>query len=292
MKSIIKVSAVIGTLGMLAGCAGNSVGQVSAMPDHSGAFNAALHQRYIERAEHEVTEQDLRGTEFFRARAEMAANGKTPVVQNPSERPLQVDVREIDLAYADVSSVLKTTATQRAPDACARSQTWFEQWMEQSEEGNQPDDIAVARFEYEDAITQCHGKVAQVQPQARPMAQASPVAPQPKAMPGTFVIYFDHDSSAMTSEGTEVLDHAVSAGKEVRASRATVIGHTDRSGSRDYNMALSERRAHTVALALRDAGVPTVLSGSSYAGETDPKIETMNGVREEKNRRVVITFVR
>lgn len=291
MKSIIKLSAVIGTLGVLAGCAGTKdVGQVSAMPDQGGAFNAALHQRYIERAEYEVEEKDLRGIEFFRARAEMAAKGRTPTVQNPSERPLQVDVREINQAYTDVSSVLKTTATHRAPDACARSQTWFEQWMEQSEEGTQLDDIAVARVEYEDAITQCHGKVAQVKPPVQP--QAKPAAALPKDMPGTFNVYFDHDSSGMTSDGTSALDRAVRAGKEARASRATVIGHTDRSGSRDYNMALSERRAHTVALALRDAGIPTVLNGASYAGETDSKIETENGVREEMNRRVVITFVR
>ena len=291
MKSIMKLSAVIGTLGVLAACTGTrDVAHVSAMQDQGGAFNTALHQRYIERAEHEVGEKDLRGIEFFRARAEMAAKGRTPTVQNPSERSLQADVREINLAYADVSSVLKTTATHRAPDACARSQTWFEQWMEQSEEGTQLKDIAVARLEYEDAITQCHGKVAQVKPPVQP--QAKPVAALPKEMPGTFNVYFDHDSSEMTSEGTDVLDRAVRAGKEAHASRATVIGHTDRSGANAYNMSLSERRAHTVAIALRDEGIPTVLNAASYAGETDPRVETMNGVREEQNRRVVITFVR
>lgn len=291
MKSIIKLSAVIGTVGMLASCAaGNSVAQVSAMPDNSGAFNAALHKQYIERAEHEVDEKDLRATEFFRVRAEMAANGKTPVVQNPNQRKLLVDSREINQAYPILASALKSNAPQTSAVACARAQTWYEMWMEQSAEGYQVDDIANARAEFEAAMTQCPSNVAQVQPKANVQPKAS--VQLPMDMPGTFIIFFDHNSSAMTSDGVNILDHAVNAGQQAHASRATVVGHTDRSGSNAYNMSLSERRAHTVAVALRNAGVPTVLNADSYAGETDLQVDTENGVREPMNRRAVISFVR
>lgn len=294
MKSIIKLSAVLATLGVLAGCAAgpSTADRTAAIADRSGPFNAALFEHYIGRAEYETTELDVKSEEFFRSRAEMAARGNTPVLQHPAQRKLLVDVREINLAYPDLAAALKGDAPRKSPDACARAQVWFEQWMEQSAEGNQISDIRIARVEFEDAMAKCSPKMAQDQPQAQTTPQAAPVAAMPADLPQPVVIYFDHDSSELTPDGAAALDRAVRAAKQARATHATVIGHTDRSGTNAYNMALSERRAYTVARALRDAGIPTVLNSASYAGETDTRVNTQDGVREEQNRRVVVTFLR
>ena len=275
MKTIIKASAVLGAVAMLAGCANTyDVAKVSAMADQGGGFASALHKRYIERAEFELGEGDWASVGFFNSRAEMSAMGDAPIVQAPSDRSLKADTSAIGGAYGALTGALKTNAPQVAPDACARAQTWFEHWMEQAEEGHQPDHIATARAGFDKAMPECKGDT---KPMAKPMPN----------MPGSYIIYFDHNSAEITSESKFVLGIAASVGKGAHASRANLIGHTDSSGNAAYNTALSQKRAQAVAKALGALGMPTT---QSSMGETHLEVNTGDGVREGKNRRVEIIF--
>lgn len=275
MKTVIKASAVLGTVALLAGCSTNyNVAQVSAMADQGGAFASALHKRYIERAEFEVGEGDWASVGFFNNRAEMAAMGNAPEVQMTSDRSLKVDVSAIGSAYATLSAALKTNAPQAAPDACARAQTWFEHWMEQSAEGHQPDHIATARSGFEQAMPECKGEA---------MAM-----PMPSAMSASFIVYFDHNSADLNAQANVITGLAAGVGMRAYASRAVLVGHTDTSGASAYNMALSERRAQAVAKALLANGMPAAEVRSSHAGESSPQVTTADGVREGMNRRVEI----
>ena len=59
------------------------------------------------------------------------------------------------------------------------------------------------------------------------------------------VFYFEYDSSTLTAEAQRALDAHIAA---LQGSEKTVRleGHTDERGTRDYNMALGERRANSV----------------------------------------------
>lgn len=279
MKTVIKSGAVLGAVlgasALLSGCATNyNVAEVSAMTDQGGAFASALHKRYVERAEFEVGEGDWASVGFFNSRAEMSAMGDAPVVQAPSERNLKADISAIGGAYGALTGALKTNAPQAAPDACARAQTWFEHWMEQSAEGHQPDHIATARAGFEKAMPDCRGDVMPA-----PMA----------GMPGSFIIHFDHNSAEITPVSKFILGIAASSGKGAHASRASLIGHTDSSGSSAYNTALSQKRAQAVAKALTAMGMP---AAQSSKGEAQLEVDTGDGVREGLNRRVEIIFER
>lgn len=74
-------------------------------------------------------------------------------------------------------------------------------------------------------------------------------------IPATRTIYFEYDSDAIRSEFEPVLTaHA----RFLRANpSATVIlqGHTDERGTREYNLALGERRAGSVERYLNVQGV-------------------------------------
>ncbi len=67
-------------------------------------------------------------------------------------------------------------------------------------------------------------------------------------------------------------------------------GHADRSGSADYNVGLSQRRADAVKAYLGGRGVPDGAMSTEAFGESRPLVETADGVREPQNRRVEITF--
>ena len=275
MKTVIKASVVLGAVALLAACANTyDVPKVSAMADQGDAFASALHKRYVERAQFEVGEGDWSSVGFFNTRAEMAAMGNPSVVQAPGERNLKADTSAIGGAYGALTAALKTNAPQVTPDACARAQTWFEHWMEQSAEGHQPDHIAAARAGFEKAMPDCKGDVM-----AKPMAD----------LPGSFIVYFDHNSAEVMSESKYILKMAASVGKRAHATRARLVGHTDSSGNAAYNTALSQKRVETVAKALTALGMPTA---QSSMGEMHPEVKTGDGVREGRNRRVEIVFQR
>ena len=100
------------------------------------------------------------------------------------------------------------------------------------------------------------------------------------------VIYFDFDRSEIRPEYAALID---SHAKHLAGSGAVKIrveGHTDERGSREYNIALAERRAQAVrrALMLQGAG-DGQLTTVSY-GEERPAAVGSDEAAYEKNRRV------
>ena len=79
--------------------------------------------------------------------------------------------------------------------------------------------------------------------------------------------------------------HYASAG---HATKVTVVGHTDTSGSAAYNVRLSERRAKAVADALVGMGVAQSTMSVDWKGKTQPAVATGDGVKEPLNRRSTI----
>ena len=73
-------------------------------------------------------------------------------------------------------------------------------------------------------------------------------------------------------------------------SRVALTGHTDERGTREYNMALGERRAKAVESFLVTTGVnPTQLEAVSY-GKEMPVATGHNEAAWKENRRVEINY--
>src|SRR5260221_2375447 len=84
--------------------------------------------------------------------------------------------------------------------------------------------------------------------------QAPP--PPPPAQSTSFMVFFDWDRSNITPQAMTTIGQAADTYRSTGQSRVTAIGHTDTSGPRDYNMALSLRRSNAVKDALVQLGVP------------------------------------
>ena len=277
----IHTGTAIAAAGMLllSGCAWDIDGTAK-MPNQGDAFAKALQQQYLERAKYERHEEDWISVDFFTSRAQMAANGHPPAVQMPSERHLQKDVAEIGSGYQRLSSALAAGASKSAPEACARSQAWFEHWMEQSEEGHQPDDIAWTRAEFMKAVPDC------AVPAPKPAAMSNQAGDQ------VWRIFFPFDKSSLSNEAKTFIDRIVSAYQSQKPNAVTVTGHTDASGTDRYNQALSERRANAVVKALADKGVPSTVVNERAVGENNLPKPTADGVKEPENRQVTVTFTK
>ena len=117
-----------------------------------------------------------------------------------------------------------------------------------------------------------------------------PPPPPPARMAPSFMVFFDWDRSNLSAQALNTIKQAADAYKTKGSARITATGHTDTSGPESYNMALSLRRANTVKDALVREGVPATAISVIGKGETQPLVQTADGVREPQNRRVEIVI--
>ncbi len=106
----------------------------------------------------------------------------------------------------------------------------------------------------------------------------------------TYTIYFDFDKSNIRKNQWSVIDQVVREMNVYHPTQVTVVGHTDTSGSMDYNSKLSARRADTASKALTSRNITNFYLDEQAMGEENLAVPTPDGTRLEENRRVVIQF--
>jgi len=107
---------------------------------------------------------------------------------------------------------------------------------------------------------------------------------------GPFIVFFDWDKDEITPQAAAILDNAAAAYQQSGSASIVLAGHADRSGSDEYNVGLSQRRANNVRGYMAGRGVPDGSMTTEAFGESRPLVDTADGVREPQNRRVEITF--
>ena len=117
-----------------------------------------------------------------------------------------------------------------------------------------------------------------------------PVVQTPPAAAPSFMVFFDWDRSNLSQQALNTIRQAADQFRSTGKARITATGHADRSGPDDYNMALSLRRANAVKDALVRDGVPATAISVIGKGESQPLVQTADGVREPQNRRVEIVL--
>ncbi len=135
-----------------------------------------------------------------------------------------------------------------------------------------------------------------VAPPPPPPVEVAPPPPAPapapvvQCTPGPYIVFFEWDRSDITPEASSILDNAVSQYQSCGNAQVMLAGHADKSGSASYNVGLSQRRADSVRSYLTSRGVGDGVISSEAFGESRPRVETADGVRELQNRRVEITY--
>ena len=121
------------------------------------------------------------------------------------------------------------------------------------------------------------------------LAIAGPALAALPKPPLRFILYFEHDSVNLTPESRALLKNVLEAIRDRAPVDVSVVGHTDTVGKKEYNYALSMKRARTVASILLGKGIdPSVLDITSH-GKDNPLVPTGDQVPEPRNRRVEIT---
>src|ERR1700733_11441523 len=135
---------------------------------------------------------------------------------------------------------------------------------------------------------------------------AQPGGPMPQAMggPGSFApgsqqdlaatagdrVFFAYDHSDISSEGQEILQRQAKWLQRYGQVTVTIEGHCDERGTREYNLALGERRAAAVKNVLIALGVPAARIKTISYGKERPIVVGSSEEGYAQNR-VAITTV-
>jgi len=101
------------------------------------------------------------------------------------------------------------------------------------------------------------------------------------------VVYFDFDKSTLNADTRRVLDAHVALLK-TNTDKVRLEGHADERGTREYNMALGERRAKAAAEYMSVNGIASYRIETVSYGEERPAAMGSGESSWSKNRRVEI----
>ena len=104
-------------------------------------------------------------------------------------------------------------------------------------------------------------------------------------------VTFDVDKADVKASFYPVLDSVALVLDEYDKTIIDVVGHTDSTGSHQYNQALSERRADSVAKYLISQKVARVRIETFGMGETRPIADNATAQGRQLNRRVELTLI-
>jgi len=99
-------------------------------------------------------------------------------------------------------------------------------------------------------------------------------------------LLFKINSSELSDSAKADLDKLAGIFAKYPETNILVEGHTDDTGTDEFNMALSEKRAKSVAGHLQSKGVPVERFTIKWYGETQPKFPNDSEANRIKNRRV------
>jgi outer membrane protein OmpA-like peptidoglycan-associated protein len=104
-------------------------------------------------------------------------------------------------------------------------------------------------------------------------------------------IRFDSDKSDIAPQYRGILKRIASVLMTLKGYSIYVYGYTDDSGTKDYNLKLSGRRARAVRDSLVQAGIGSSLISTKGFGKSDPRVRGNSPKARAANRRVEIGIV-
>jgi OOP family OmpA-OmpF porin len=281
----LRIGGVVAAVMLLGGCEMWTYDLIDLREAGEGtgsAFTRALQREYLDLANYEAdVEFDWQDSDEWAEKGLMAAAGNAP--EPELSENWQRSTEDMDPARERMMRLFARNATDKFPGLSAWAQVQYDCWLEEQDEAWQTDRIETCRSNFMNALAFIEEGM-KAKPAPMVMAEPAPPAPQPMS----FIIFFDFDSAAITPEAARILDDVAAAYKAGGRASVALVGHTDRAGSNAYNVRLSQRRVDAAKGGLAQRGVPANAVSGTARGESQPRVPTPDGVREQENRRVEI----
>jgi peptidoglycan-associated lipoprotein len=103
-------------------------------------------------------------------------------------------------------------------------------------------------------------------------------------------VLFGYDSAELTAEARATIEKWARILNQASGTRVVIEGHCDERGTREYNLALGERRATVVRNYLTSIGIPAARVQTLSYGKEKPVVVASNEQSWAQNRRGVLVI--
>lgn len=278
MKRLSFLLLLLTLTAIISGC--TPLGELRKAAEHDrGDFNSSLTQEYLAFAESEYELGHRRTSKYFAEKGLKASRGETVLPEDPKNRTLGNGIREeLTNARQRLMNVRNDFIERVANQHIARSQLLYDCWVVQAERKADNDPNLPCRQEFMEELLELEGVDSTPEP-----------APEPeRILPAHFTLLFPSGGTHLTKDGLYAIQQILDITRRSAAYDIELIGHTDRVGSREDNLALSTARATSVAIKLVENGVPEETISIQAEGEDNPSIPTLDGIAQPRNRRVEV----
>jgi peptidoglycan-associated lipoprotein len=100
-------------------------------------------------------------------------------------------------------------------------------------------------------------------------------------------VFYDYDSAELSAEAQRTLERQAAWLKQYGSLSITIEGHCDERGTREYNLALGERRATAAKKYLTGLGIPASRISTISYGKERPAVVGSDESAWGQNRRAV-----
>ncbi|NDH44002.1 MAG: peptidoglycan-associated lipoprotein Pal, partial [Betaproteobacteria bacterium] len=104
------------------------------------------------------------------------------------------------------------------------------------------------------------------------------------------IVYFDFDSFEIREEFRGLIQAHANFLQSNKQLKVSIQGHTDERGTREYNLALGQKRAEALRKALVTLGVPDAQLEAVSLGEEKPMNQGTDETAFAQNRRAELVY--
>lgn len=279
LKALRCIAIFLATVSVAA-CTTASLQELRQATPKGSPFQIALAREYLGFSESEAKQYDWGSSKYFADKGLQAAYGQDTTPEEAVKWGVEAAfLEELNKARAELIAILTPETITAKPDLSARAQFFYDCWVEQQDEGWQVEDITSCKQGFYKSLNELQGTPV--------------VAEEEDAMDfaSSYILFFDWAKAELKPDALTVIDTVATDLKAGSQDYEVVLnGHADRSGSTEYNLKLSQKRAEATKGALVERGIPAERIRYYAFGETDNRIPTKDGQREPANRRVEIFF--
>ncbi len=238
-------------------------------------FNQALYSSYFDQAYNDYYSPDYAASDFFSVRALETTTADLVL-------PSVVTSGEPAAARPRLIEALEGGGREFFPVKSARAQVAFDCWSYRVSSGASAGAVGECKDRFWRWQTPLEGEVSKL--------VAAEMRKRLLMKARVWSIYFDTDSTELSDSSQVVVNDLVAIINLYKEAVVYVEGRTDRAGSKQYNLKLSDKRAQVVQRELIRAGIPREWISDLGYGEKEA-LEVSTNIHDGSNRRVDIRLV-
>ena len=249
-------------------------------------FASVLYSGYFDRSHKFHNQNNYKASDYLSAKAIQAAGGQPPAPDLGNKWKInQAERRVIDASRERLVKALDHA--DWAPIDTAHAQVNYDCMLYTTGNTSTKSVLTTCRKAFESHMASAEAKISETLAKLKIEAEIKAMAIRNLEEPSYYLVLFPTDHADLDKYAAVTINKVIERLGQLDEAAIFLSGNTDRTGTKPYNLDLSERRNESVETALLSAGLPKTWILSEAFGEENP-IRKSRDPSDALNRRVEV----